>query len=315
MFKETICSMEADEMIYQLYQSDIRRLKAVDSYPLQAVIQSKFFETCKDMATTSTISPKAKEAMWVKFDEIWKDEAFTESVQKNFGITKDVCSWLLFMLQQTIAKRFIADKKPDDTTTELNIDEKHTVTYICGSILKKLTTKFFDLKRKTKAEIHPFLQKQISIIGECKEVVGAVSINRNNTLIDTLSRGGLVYPKKQFVDIFFKVESIFRGCVSKTSRSINTEEIVAKFFEGSSISDQFFNITKPVAATDEEKCQLLRSCIGLYIKIRSFGHARNTIESYYSATQTEKKKQKALRRDIKKKSDASTKATTKKHKS
>ena len=103
-------------MIYQLYQSDIQRLKAVDSYPLQAVIQSKFFETCKDMATTSTISPKAKEAMWVKFDEIWKDEAFTESVQKNFGITKDVCSWFLFMLQQTIAKRFIADKKPDDTT-------------------------------------------------------------------------------------------------------------------------------------------------------------------------------------------------------
>ena len=301
-------------MIYQLYQSDIQRLKAVDSYPLQAVIQSKFFETCKDMATTSTISPKAKEAMWVKFDEIWKDEAFTESVQKNFGITKDVCSWFLFMLQQTIAKRFIADKKPDDTTTELNIDEKHTVTYICGSILKKLTTKFFDLKRKTKAEIHPSLQKQISIIGECKEVVGAVSINRNNKLIDTLSRGGLVYPKKQFVDIFFKVESIFRGCVSKTSRSINTEEIVAKCFEGSSISDQFFNITEPVAATDEEKCQLLRSCIGLYIKIRSFGHAKNTIESYYSATQTEKK-QKALRRDIKKKSDANTKATTKKHKS
>ena len=177
----------------------------------------------------------------------------------------------------------------DDTTTELNIDEKHTVTYICGSILKKLTTKFFDLKRKTKAEIHPSLQKQISIIGECKEVVGAVSINRNNKLIDTLSRGGLVYPKKQFVDIFFKVESIFRGCFSKTSRSINTEEIVAKCFEGSSISDQFFNITEPVAATDEEKCQLLRSCIGLYIKIRSFGHTKNTIESYHSATQTEKK--------------------------
>ena len=41
---------------------------------------------------------------------------------------------------------------------------------------------------------------------------------------------------------------------------------------------------------------------------------KNTIEGYYSATQTEKK-QKALRRDIKKKSDAKTKATTKKHQS
>ena len=301
-------------MIYQLYPSDIQRLKALDGCPLQEVIQSKFFETCKGMATTSAVSPKAKETMWVKFDEIWKDEAFTESVQENFGITKDFCSWFLFMLQQTIAKRFIADKKPDDTITKLSVDEKHTVTYICGSILKKLTTKFFDLKRKTEAEIHPFLQKQIDIIGECKEVVGAVSINRDNKLIDTLSRGGLVYPKKQFVDIFFKVESIFRGCVSKISRSINKEEIVAKCFEGSSISDQFFLITESVAATDEQKCQLLRSCIDLYIKIRSFGHAKNTIEGYYSATQTEKK-QKALRRDIKKKSDAKTKATTKKHQS
>ena len=240
------------------------------------------------MATTSTISQKAKEAMWVKFDEIWKDEAFTESFQKNFGITKDVCCWFLFMLQQTIARRFIADKKPDDTTTELNVDEKHTVTHICGSILKKLATKFFDLKRKTKASIHPFLQKQIDIIDECKEMVGAVSINRNNKLIDTLSRRGLVYPKKQFVDIFFKIESIFRGCVSELSRSINTEEIVAKCFEGSSISDQLFYITEPVAATDEEKCQHLRSCIDLYKKIRSSGHAKNTIERYYSATQTEK---------------------------
>lgn len=314
LVKETICSMEADEMIYHMYQNDIQKLKALGSYPLQELIESKFVETCKGMATTSAISPKAKETMWVEFDQIWKDEAFTESVQKSFDITKDICSWFLFTLQQTISKRIFTDTKPDDTITEMSVDEKHTVTYICGSILKKLTTKFFDLKRKTKADIHPFLQKQINIIDECKEVAGAVSINSNNKLIETLSRGGLVYPKKQFVNIFFKVESIFRGHVSKISRCINKEEIVAKCFEGASISDQFFSMTESVAATDEHKCELLKSCIDLYIKIRSFGHAKNTIESYYSATQTEKK-QKALRRDIKKKSDAKTKYATKKSKS
>ncbi len=306
--------MEADEMIYHMYASDIKKLKALDSYPLQELIKSRFVETCKGMATTSPISPKAKETMWVKFHEMWKDEAFPESLQNSFNITKDFCSWFLFMLQQTIAQRFFADRKPDDTVTEISADEKHTVTYICGSILKKLTTKCFDLKRKTKPEIHPFLQKQIDIIAECKEVAGAVLINSNNKLIETLSRGGLVYPKKQFVDIFLKVESIFRGRVSNISRSINKEEIVAKCFEGTSISDQFFSMTESVAATDEHKCELLKSCIDLYIKIRSFGHAKNTIENYYSATQTEKK-QKALRRDIKKKSDATTKSMTKKSKS
>ncbi|XP_065059624.1 uncharacterized protein LOC135687095 [Rhopilema esculentum] len=314
LIREAICSMEADEMIYHMYQSDIQKLKTLDSFPLQEFIKSKFFETCKGMATTSAISPNAKETMWVKFDEIWKDEAFTESVQNSFYITKDVCSWFLFTLQQTIAKRLFTDKKPNDTITEISADEKHTVTYICGSILKKLTTKFFDLKRKTKAEIHPFLQKQIDIIAECKEVAGAVSINSNNKLIETLSRGGLVYPKKQFVEIFLEVESIFRGHVSNISRSINKEEVVTKCFEGTSISDQFFSMTESMAATDEHKCELLKSCIDLYIKIRSFGHAKNTIESYYSATQTEKK-QKALRRDIKKKSDATTKSMTKKSKS
>ena len=170
LVKETICSMEADEMIYHMYQNEIQKLKALDSYPLQELIESKFVETCKGMATTSAISPKAKETMWVEFDQIWKDEAFTESVQKSFDITKDICSWFLFTLQQTISKRIFTDTKPDDTITEMSVDEKHTVTYICGSILKKLTTKFFDLKRKTKADIHPFLQKQINIIDECKEV-------------------------------------------------------------------------------------------------------------------------------------------------
>ena len=78
------------------------------------------------MAITSAISPKAKETMWIKFDEIWKDEAFTESVQNCFYITKDVCSWFLFTLQQTIAKRLFTDSKPSYTITELSTEEKHT---------------------------------------------------------------------------------------------------------------------------------------------------------------------------------------------
>ena len=120
-------------MIYHMYQSDIQKLKTLVSFPLQELIKSKFFETCKGMATTSAISSKAKETMWVKFDEIWKDEALAESVQNSFYITKDVCSWFLFTLQQTIAKRLFTDSKQIDTITEISPDEKHTVTYICGT--------------------------------------------------------------------------------------------------------------------------------------------------------------------------------------
>ena len=193
LVKDTLYSMETDDMIYEMYHSQIEKLKALDNYPIQEL--SKFAETCKGISTTSPISAKTKEAMWVKFNGLWVDGALTESLKKSFDITKDFCSWFLLTFQQTIAKRAFVERKPVVVATDLSADEQHTVTYISGSILKKLTTKLFDAKRKTKVENHPWLQKQIDMIYECRDLDDC-STNPNNRLIKALSRGGLVYPKK-----------------------------------------------------------------------------------------------------------------------
>ena len=66
------------------------------------------------------------------------------------------------------------------------------------------------------------------------------------------------------------------------------------------VTENFYQATEFVEATDRDKTDILKCCIILYVKIRSFAHAKNSIEKYPAKTQTERKK-KALRKNLKKK--------------
>ena len=179
-------------------------------------------------------------------------------------------------------------------------DEKETVTYICGSIIRKLTSKFHILRHKIKIENVPLIQKHINIISACKDqdLLNAPCLHSQNKLIDTLNRGGLAYPKRAFVNSFLEVEKIFRETVGETSTKIETGKIQSICLDMATVTDNFYQSTESVEATNGDKTDILKCCIALYIKIRSFAHAKNSIEKYRSKTQTERKK-KALRKNLK----------------
>ncbi len=67
-----------------------------------------------------------------------------------------------------------------------------------------------------------------------------------------------------------------------------------------SVTGNFFKSTKFMEVSDRDKTYILTCCIALYLKIRSFAHAKNIIEKYSAKTQTERKKT-ALRKNLKKK--------------
>ena len=301
LIKDTLQLMATDEMVAVTYANELERLAAFDNFPSLEKLRSTFVESYKGIPTEPVPSPRAKETMWTHFNKIWTDKAITVAIREALAVSKDFCSWFLFNMQQVISKKSFPETRrvvPQKFTD----DEKETVTYICGSIIRKLISKFHILRRKTKSENVPLMQKQIEIIFACKDqdLHSAPCFHSHNKLIDTLNRGGLVYPKREFVNSFLEVEKIFHEIVGESSTNINTEEIQAICLEIATITDNFYQSTESVEANDGDKTDVMKCCIALYIKIRSFAHAKNSIEKYRAKTQTEQKK-KALRKNLKKK--------------
>ena len=168
--------------------------------------------------------------------------------------------------------------------------------------LWKPTSKFYILRCKTNIEKVPLIQKHINIISACKaqDLNSDPWLYSQNKLIDTLNRGGLVYPKREFVNSFSEVEKNFREKVAESSTYIDTGKIQSICLDMATVTENFSQATEFVEATDRDKTDILKCCIILYVKIRSFAHAKNSIEKYPAKTQIEQKK-KALRKNLKKK--------------
>eukprot|EP00794_Sanderia_malayensis_P004432 gene4432-5025_t len=300
LIKDTLQLMNTNEMVAVTYSNELERLAAFENFPLLEKLKSTFVESYKGIPTAQIPSPQAKETMWMHFNRIWTDKAITDAIREALAVSKDFCSWFLFTLQRVISKKSFPETR-QVVPQKLTDDEKETVTYICGSIIRKLISKFHVLKRKTKIENVPLIQKHINIISACKDQdLRDAPFNSQNKLIDTLNRGGLVYPKRKFVNSFLEVEKVFRETVGESSTNIETGKIQSICLDMATVTDNFYQSTESVEATNGDKTDVLKCCIDLYIKIRSFAHAKNSIEKYRAKTQTERKK-KALRKNLKKK--------------
>ncbi len=164
LVKDTLQQMSTDEMVAVTYSSELERLAAFENFPLALLekLKSTFVEKYKGIATEPVPSPRAKETMWMNFNMIWTDKDITDAIRDALSVSKYFCSWFLFTLQQVISKRSLPEARKF-VPQKLNEDEKETVAYICGSIIRKLTSKFHILRRKTKIENVPLIQKHIDI--------------------------------------------------------------------------------------------------------------------------------------------------------
>ncbi len=289
-FKDALHSMQNNEMLNALYSHHIERLLEQPSPPLNFL----------KVALEKTITGKSFniEAMWVEFNKVWTDGTITTNLQSCLSVSKDFCSWILLTSQEVVAKSFNTKKKEDTEilTAQITTDEKDTVTYICGAVLRKVIQKSYDDMRKSDAK-HPsrsILQQQILVLNFCKEESG--NTEGSSKLIETLNRGGLIVPKKPLADIFLNVEKELRAFVKINKTEINGAEIISRSLSKSCL-ETFQRFSETVVVPDNIKLTTLKHCVTLYVKIRSYSHAKNLVE-YHRETSKKKRKAKALRKNL-----------------
>ncbi len=141
------------------------------------------------------------------------------------------------------------------------------------------------------------LKQRIEALNCCKSEhpTGAYT----GKLIGTLDRGGLLYPKASFADLFHRAEKSFRESVFGGITKIVVAAIVSQIFcQGANATTRTKSIfcSKPLP----EKLQnvILKDSIKIYVKLRAHAHAKYLIENYKS-TSRKQKKEKASRKKFK----------------
>ncbi len=189
--------MKTNEMVAVTYSSELERLTAFENFPLLQKVKCAFQEVYRGKQTETIPSSRSKETMWTDFNKIWTGKPVTDAIREALVVSKDFCSWFLLMLQHVISEKSFPETH-QVVPQQLNDDKKETVTYICGSIIRKLIPQFHTEMRRTKIENVSLIQKHIDIISACKDqdlVSNAPFPNSQKKLIDTLNMAGLIYPK------------------------------------------------------------------------------------------------------------------------
>ena len=135
-----------------------------------------------------------------------------------------------------------------------------------------------------------------AILLKCKD-----ENNVQQPLIDARDRGGLWRLCVNMQKVFRYCEEIFR------LHTLNVSKIIAKDLIKEMVSDfrilsYFRNVYSSVdpKVSKEVSLNLLEHIVGLYVRVRSFSHAKDVKERYKLSKNITK--QKALRKEIKKKS-------------
>eukprot|EP00794_Sanderia_malayensis_P005988 gene5988-6684_t len=242
---------------------------------------------------------KSLDSMWTNFQKVWVDQDVRTNVQAHFGVSKEFSSWLLLHCQEEIAKQKIEIEELHQQSEELTNSDREVISYICGAVLSKLIKKTYDTVRKKHArkETKIILRQRIELLNCCKG--DEEEWARDKKLINTLNRGGLTYPKAQFVEIFYKAEEILRKAISSNPKRINVAAIaVTVFKEASLLLSASKCLFHSVDAASDLKDTVFKDAIRIYIKIRAHAHARHVIETH-KCTTGRQKKEKALRKKLK----------------
>ena len=149
---------------------------------------------------------------------------------------------------------------------DLSDDERDSVAYIAGAVLKKIGDKLWELKRNIKSNGHDvtMVDKEIAILNACKESEeeisdGLESTNNTSTkLIEALNRGGLIQTKGAIINMFIIVESIFRRKISKNSKTICNDSLLSESLETVSVQGNFLNATANEIVENEKNLKFLK---------------------------------------------------------
>lgn len=206
------------------------------------------------------------------------------------------------LLSTKLADRLLAHAKEMTLSTSANADvkkhlsdkEKAGLQYLGGYVLQKLHNKH----RSSKNWKSPESQQAMSVLKAFKE--DDQNAKDCQKLISSLNRGGLWSPTKRAQAIFMEAEHYFRTytCKPDQSKNIDINHVTQKCAQHPDVVSSFnATVSESSLPIDNSVSKDTLHCIiNLYVKVRSFSLAKDTIQKY--RIKQKQVKSKALRKEI-----------------
>ena len=225
---------------------------------------------------------------------------FYELIPKSTALLKcdnqPLCSLVMISIPDHLVALFKSSYgkqkscPPGESTDSKNVTavsehEHGPLSYIAGYVLAKLQKQ---CSRKPNEDLQVILQsmKRPSV---------------ENTYIDTRSRGGLVAPCTDLVQILETVEIVFRQFIAKQATVVSAipcDTLCNEALESPLIKSLWENILQECKDLPKQTTKLcLENIVKLYIKVRSFSYARDYISKFKIKQKAAKSK--GLRKELK----------------
>ena len=173
---------------------------------------------------------------------------------------------------------------------ELSEYERGPLSYIAGYVLSKLSK---ESAKKKNDELQTIVQSMI-----CHDT--------ENTYIEARSRGGLVTPSKDLLQLIEVVENIFREFFQKQTdvvKSIPCEKLCNNALDLPLLKSLWENIMQDCSkeTSKQRKKLCLENIVKLYLRVRSFSYAKDYISNF--KIQKKAVRSKSLRKELKRKNE------------
>ena len=203
---------------------------------------------------------------------------------------QQVCSLIMISIPNHLVSLFKKSQQEPASEqkgiSELSEIERGPLSYIAGYVLSQLR------KKSSNDELLLLLQSMMCPSSE-------------NAYIDARSRGGLVTPCNDLVQLLEVAEIVFRQFTAKQSsvvKSIPCEKLCNDALDSPMVKSLWDNILQgcgqELSKQTHKLC--LENIIMLYLKVRSFSYAKDYINKFKIQQKTGKSK--ALRKELKRKS-------------
>ena len=221
------------------------------------------------------------------FNYFLSENIFTKKINKLYGtvVALELSTKLL-----SVIKSDGQSKDVDEIPSEITKNELQGMQYLGGYIFHKLYKKF----RNSKKWQCDFNQQCINIL-----LAAQTDKDEDQILNNIRDRGGLWLINEYCQNIFQISETIFREKTKRVTNKIDSHEIVENILKDSDVNSNFGYLCDNAAChVDKEvSLNLLKTIIQLYVRVRSFSHAKDIKEKYQIKNKSVK--QKSLRAGLK----------------
>ena len=205
------------------------------------------------------------------------------------------CAELLLVYHKQSSVTNVEEKsKAAQPLSDRDID---SLQYLGGYVLRSI---FRKLKKSSKVDSSES-QQMIAVLEASR-----IKVDTKHKLVSTLNRGGLWAAHGDMQEIFVCCETQFRQSVNSTQvRKIESRPLVEKLLKSITVNSKFNTLLEKTKLhiKDYLAKDILFKIIELFIKVRTFSHAKDIVQNYKAKQY--KNKSKALRKDIKRSTEKS----------